>query len=457
MTETTLNAVSEPDSLRRAPWQGDGGAAPWDWSQARRGLRLRTLVLLRWVAVVGQLAAILGVHFGLGFNLPLAPCLAMVGLSAVINIWVHLSWPHPRLAAHWEATIQLGYDLVQLSVLLGMTGGLGNPFAVLLITPVTVAAASLPKRYAAILGFIALAAVAALAVWAAPLPWRGGELFVLPPLYRLGLAAALAIGVAFTGAYAWQAQAEAQRMELALAATQAVLEREQRMSALGGLAALAAHELGTPLATIQVVVKEMARGAEPGTPLAEDVQLLISQAERCREILRRLGRSPTDADAHHARMSLSQLMDEVAEPHRGGEIFINIDVACAPGAPILEVRRMPEALHGLSAFVENAIDFAETAVELTAYYDDRQLLIEVRDDGPGFSPEVISRLGEPYVTTRAQGEGSRSHHLGMGLGFFIAKTLLERTGAQVEFRNARRGGAMVSARWARNRIEATVT
>jgi two-component system, sensor histidine kinase RegB len=243
-------------------------------------------------------------------------------------------------------------------------------------------------------------------------------------------------------------------MELALAATQAVLEREQRMSALGGLAALAAHELGTPLATIQVVTKEMARGLEPGTPLAEDVQLLISQAERCREILRRLSRSPTADDSHHARMSLTQLMDEVAEPHRGGDIIINIDVTCAPDAPILEVRRMPEALHGLSAFVENAVDFAESAVEVTAYYDDRQLIMEVRDDGPGFAPEVIGRLGEPYVTTRAQGEGSRSHHLGMGLGFFIAKTLLERSGAQVEFRNARRGGAMVSARWARQRIEA---
>lgn len=453
MTEPMLKA-SPPDSPPSSSWQGDGGLA-LDWFQARRGLRLRTLVLLRWVAIVGQLVSLFGVRFWLGYDLPLAPCLALVGASVLVNLWVHFSWPHPRLAGHWEATTQLGYDLVQLSLLLGLTGGLSNPFAVLLITPVTVAAASLPIRYAGLLGLVALVAVAALAAWGAPLPWEDGTTLMLPYLYRLGLAAALATGVTFTGAYAWQAQSESQRMEIALAATQAVLEREQRLSALGGLAAAAAHELGTPLATIQVVTKEMARGLPPDSPVAEDVQLLITQAERCREILRRLSRSPTPNDAHHARMSLSQLLDEVVEPHRGEEIYIDIDVTCAPGAVILEVQRMPEALHGLSAFVENAVDFAESAVEVTAYYDDKMLSIVVRDDGPGFSPDVISRLGEPYVTTRAQGEGSRSHHLGMGLGFFIAKTLLERSGAQVEFRNDKRGGALVSARWARARIEAS--
>jgi two-component system sensor histidine kinase RegB len=153
-------------------------------------------------------------------------------------------------------------------------------------------------------------------------------------------------------------------------------------------------------------------------------------------------------------MSLSQLLDEVCEPHRGDQIIINTDVSCAPGAEILEIRRLPEVLHGLTAFVENAVDFAESSVEITAYYDAQRLVIEVRDDGPGFSPDVIAKLGQPYVTTRSHGEGSRSSHMGMGLGFFIAKTLLERTGAQVEFRNARRGGALISARWSRSRIAA---
>jgi two-component system sensor histidine kinase RegB len=286
-----------------------------------------------------------------------------------------------------------------------------------------------------------------------PLPWPAHETFAMPALYRAGIIIALVFGLLFTAAYAWQAAAEAARMELALAATQAVLSREQRLSALGGLAAAAAHELGTPLATIQVVTKEMARSLEPG-PLLEDVQLLMGQAERCRDILRKLSRAPDTEDAHHARMSLSQLLDEVSDPHRGEQILINTDVSCAPGAAILEVRRLPEVLHGLAAFVENAVDFAEASVELTAYYDDARLFVEVRDDGPGFSPDVIARLGQPYVTTRSHGEGSRSGHMGMGLGFFIAKTLLERTGAEVTFRNARRGGAVISAQWRRERIEA---
>jgi two-component system, sensor histidine kinase RegB len=459
MASQTAPAARRSDKPQTPPWQGgrrdvvehtDGRL--WDWEQARRGLRLRTLVLLRWVAIFGQSAAVLWVGLVLRAPLPIGWCFAVIAVAAWMNLSSTITWPGVRLAGNREAVAQLAFDLVELSALLGLTGGLHNPFALLLIAPVTVGAAALPARQAVGLGAVALLAVAGLALRSAPLPWVDG-VFSLPPLYVLGVGVALVVGLVFTGAYAWQASEEASRMELALNTTQAVLAREQRLSALGGLAAAAAHELGTPLATIQVVTKEMGRSLEPG-PLLEDVQLLIDQAERCRAILRRLSEDPDTSDAHHARMSLSQLLDEVAEPHRGGEIAIDCDVSCAPGAAILEARRMPEVLHGLSSFVENAVDFAATVVDLTAYYDDEQLTIEVRDDGPGFSPDVISKLGQPYVTTRSHGENSRSSHLGMGLGFFIAKTLLERTGAQVQFRNARRGGACITARWPRARIAA---
>ncbi len=432
---------------------GAGDGRLWDWAQARRGLRLRTLVLLRWAAIAGQLITVLFVAYGLGFHVPVAWCLVVIAAAAWLNLSVTLSWPGVRLAGEREAALQLAFDVVELAVLLALTGGLDNPFILLLVAPVTVAAATLPVRFAIGLGLLALAATAALGLWAAPLPWVPGQAFELPRIYQVGEGVSVAAGIIFTAAYAWQAAAEAQRMELALAATQAVLAREQRLSALGGLAAAAAHELGTPLATIQVVTKEMARGLEPGQ-LLEDVQLLISQASRCRDILKKLGQAPDTSDAHHARMGLSQLLDEIADPYRGGVILIDGQVSCAPTAAILEVRRLPEVMHGLSAFVENATDFAGSVVELTAYYDAGQLQIDVRDDGPGFPPEVLSRLGQPYVTTRSHGENSRSSHQGMGLGFFIAKTLLERTGAQVEFRNAKRGGAIISARWPRERIEA---
>ncbi len=464
MSDTAFLSSVRGFGARATDLGGPGGRAKfaestegrlWDWAQARRGLRLRTLVLVRWASVAGQLSVLLFARFALDIRVPLVLCLAVIGAAAVLNLSMSVVWPGARVAGRREALAQLGFDIAQLTALLWMTGGLQNPFSLLLIAPVTVAAATLPTRSALAVGALALLAVMALAVWGLPLPWIGGEPLDLPPFYRLSLLIATASGIVFTGLYAWQAQAEAQRMELALAATQAVLAREQRLSALGGLAASAAHELGTPLATIQVVTKEMLRELEPGT-VREDVELLSSQAERCREILRRLSTHPEAADQRHLRMSLSQLMDEIAEPYRddAGAVSVECEVTCAPGAAILEVRRLPEVLHGLSAFVENATDFAESIVEVTAHYDAERLLVEVRDDGPGFPPEVMARLGEPYVTTRPAAENSRSNHLGMGLGFFIAKTLLERTGAQVEFRNARRGGAVVCARWARARVEA---
>lgn len=254
-----------------------------------------------------------------------------------------------------------------------------------------------------------------------------------------------------------QAAEESSRMALALDVTQAVLAREQRLSALGALAAAAAHELGTPLATISIVAKELAREA-PTASVKEDADLLIAQAERCREILRRLTDAPAAAsDEVHERMSLLQLMHEVIEPHADVKgVRVEAIVSGAPGVAAPDIWRMPEVLHAMTSFVENAVDFATSEVLITVRFDAETVSIEVRDDGPGFAPEVLAKLGEPYVTSRAGVEGGRTGHVGMGLGFFIAKTLLERTGAIVTFQNGRPRGAVVAARWPRKRIEVIV-
>jgi len=276
MTSTTSPQTSKaappptPDRTAPSRWQGSGGDGAeagqlWDWAHARRGLRLRTLVLLRWALIAGELALVLWVQFGLGFDLPLVWCLAAILASAWVNLSMTLAWPGSRLAGRREAVVQLGFDLIQMAVLMGLTGGIANPFLLLLIAPVAVGAATLTAKDALALVVLSMVIVVLLAFYSAPLPWRPGEAFSLPPLYRMGLLSAELIGILFTAAYAWQASAEASRMELALAATQGVLAREQRLSALGGLAAAAAHELGTPLATIQVVAKEMARGLPPGS------------------------------------------------------------------------------------------------------------------------------------------------------------------------------------------------
>lgn len=426
-----------------------------------RGLPLRTLVMLRWLAIGGQTAAVLGAAFGLGFEVPLSPALGAIGASAGFNLiaTARLAGSAVRRAPERETAAQLAFDVVQLTALLSLTGGLENPFCLLLVAPVTVAAAALPARHAVTIGVIALIASAMLFFWYLPLPWRAGETLELPGLYRGGMWAAVVVGVLFTAGYAWRVADEAERTEMALAATQAVLAREQRLAALGGLAAAAAHELGTPLATIQVVAKEMLRAAPKAGPIAEDAQLLLQQAERCRDILRRLSERPDDGDAMHARLGLAQLLNEAAEPHRGLDIEIDCAVEGPPGEEAPEVRRSPEALHGLSALVENAADFAVERVQVTASFDARRIRVDVTDDGPGFAPEVLPRLGEPYVTTRPKGEGSPSGHEGMGLGFFIARTLLERTGAHLAFGPAtgpdgKDRGAKVSVIWPREALEA---
>lgn len=436
-------------SAADSAWQGD--AAP-EGPFEGRGLRLDTITTVRWIGVVGQAVALAVIGGLLGLRAPFLLCGMVLGFSAAVNIGVSLVGQRARVASSLEASLQLAFDVLQLTVMLYLTGGTSNPFALLLIAPVTLAASSLPRRHAVALAALAIAAAFALAFWSWPLPWNHGLLVVAPLAYRLGMAAAISSGVAFTAGYAWLAARQAARMELALHVTQAVLAREQRLSALGGLAAAAAHELGTPLATISVVAKELAR--EGPENVKEDARLLLSQTERCREILRRLTEAPEAEDMVHARMSLLQLLNEVIEPHVDAPVRVEAVVTGAPGVPAPYIRRMPEVLRAMTSLVDNAVDFAASDVLVTARFDKDTVSMEVRDDGPGFAPDILAKLGQPYITSRPSGEGSRSHHSGMGLGFFIAKTLLERTGARLEFKNGKGGGAIVAARWPREKVEA---
>jgi len=444
--------LASPDTAARfdrtAPAWRQGGSAPGE------RLRLRTLVGLRWAAVGGQMLALLAARFLLGFDIPLLACLGVITLAVIFNLALVLALPPQRVLRQWEAALQLGFDILQLGLLLLLTGGVGNPFTVLLIVPVILGASSLEGRHPVMLTGLAVGVVLALAALADSLPWLGGTPLVLPPLYHWAAALAVVVGIVVASTYARRAAAESARMELALHAAETVLAREQRLSALGGLAAMAAHELGTPLATIAIVAKEMTRDCPPG-PLREDAELVSSQAQRCRDILRRLAETPETDDIVHSRISLSQLLEEAAGPEEPDEeVRVEWSVVGPPDTAPPDLIRHPEVGPALTSFIENAMDFAKSEVRLVGRYDDDSVTVEVRDDGPGFAPEIFAKLGEPYVTSRPSGEHSPSGHLGMGLGFFIAKTLLERTGAQVGFRNARGGGAVVSIRWPRSVIEA---
>jgi two-component system sensor histidine kinase RegB len=264
----------------------------------------------------------------------------------------------------------------------------------------------------------------------------------------------LLVALAFIGAYAWQVAEEARLLAEALAATELVLAREQHLSQLDGLAAAAAHELGTPLSTIAVVIKELERTLGPGSPHADDIKLLREQARRCRDILGKLTELSTSSGPFD-RMKLSGLIEEVVAPHR--DFGVTIEVVLPPDRSAEPVgARNPAVLYGLGNLLENAVDFARLRVELSAQWNEEEMTVAIADDGPGFSAEVLGRLGEPYVTSRGSGRpAAEPGSGGLGLGFFIAKTLIERSGGALSCINRPppQSGAVVKVRWARADFE----
>jgi two-component system, sensor histidine kinase RegB len=419
-------------------------------------LRSRTLVGSRWLALIGQLATILFVHFKLGFELPLVLCTLAIGANIALNLFLSTALPAGRLVRQGEAAAQLTFDVLQLSFLLFLTGGIVNPFCLLLIAPVTVSAATLRPRWTLILIGVTFVCIGLLAITPYPLPWNPAGGFDLPMVYRFAEAIAIFIGLLFTAGYAWRVSVEEGRLANALIATQEILSREQRLAALGGLAAAAAHELGTPLATIQVTAKELARSLPEGSLDQEDAQLVLTQAQRCREILRKLGDSNSASDPTIEHISLGQLLEEAAARH--AEVLnkaLLFDIQPPVNEADIVVTRQPAVLYGLGNLIENGLEFANSAITIHAKWDQARIYVTISDDGPGFEEAVLERLGEPYVTTRGAASSIPRLREGLGLGFFIAKTLLERSGAKVSFQNgfANMRGASVTTVWPRKSLE----
>lgn len=413
-------------------------------------LRRSALVTLRWIAVAGQALTLLIIAIGFGFTYPYVLASVMVMASAALNVGVSLFLPLDRRVGSREAIFQLGFDTLQLTGLLWLTGGMTNPFALLFIAPVVTGATTLSRRVLFSIGTLAVCASLFLLFNHQPLPWSPEGSFKLPQNFLIGMWLALMTGMVFTSVYTWQAAREGRRMSEALAATEAVLAHEQKLAALGGLAAAAAHELGTPLATIQLVAKEMARELKPQTPLGDDARLLVEQTQRCRKILTQLAARGDAAEPMHDMMTLEALLSEAANPYVGLGRKIDIELSGDGAEP--DIRRQAEILFGLKNFVENAVEFAHSRVVLSGHWNETRLSIAIVDDGPGFDPTVLSRLGEPYVSVRGEANGMAG---GLGLGFFIAKTLIERTGGSAEFdNNHAAAGAFVKLTWPLNKITA---
>jgi two-component system sensor histidine kinase RegB len=427
-------------------------------------VRLRTLLTLRWIAIAGQTTAVLVASQGMNFQLPLAACALLISVSVSVNVVAQVIYPAEKRLTEQGTLLSLFFDLAQLVMLLMLTGGLNNPFAALILAPVTISATALRLSSTLWLGIAAMGAVTLMTVLYLPLVQPDGTLLEVPELYRSGVAASLAIAVAFLSIYARRVTVEGSAMNQALNATQIELSREQRLAAIGGIAAATAHELGTPLATIKLVAGELARelknhpdlGPELAPELIDDIALIRREAERCGAILTDLSQGGRD-DSQIRNAPVSAIVAEAAAPHRsrGKRVMIRVEGAMADQPHDNEpmAARSPELIHGLRNVIQNAVDFAKSTVWVDVNIVSEQLRIAVGDDGPGFSPDIMPRLGEPYVSTRPRGEqhagyrgagagtgagtgaSAGDEYEGMGLGLFIARTLLERTGATVTFAN----------------------
>jgi two-component system, sensor histidine kinase RegB len=423
-------------------------------------VRLRTLLVLRWLAILGQTVTVVTASLYLGLRVELGLCFLAIGASVVSNLIAMTIFPENQRLSDRDAMLTLLFDLTQLSFLLFLTGGLNNPFALLILAPVTISATALTVRSTAILGVLAVAMISVLALFHVPLMTQTGEVLQLPDLFLLGFWMSITIGIVFLSAYAHRITTETHSMSQALLATQMALAREQKLTDLGGVVAAAAHELGTPLATIKLVSTELAEELEGHPDLAADARLIREQADRCRDILRSMGRAGKD-DLHVHSAPFGEVISEAADPHADRGIAILYDFQPDPGAPLGQpiVWRKPEVIHGLRNLIQNAVDFAQSQVWVDASWGAGEIRLRITDDGPGYPPDLMGRLGDPFLSRRVQAQNpDRPGYEGMGLGLFIAKTLLERSGARVTFLNASdpflsaedkrdRGGAIVQVIW----------
>lgn len=420
-------------------------------------IRLHTLVTLRWVAIAGQIIAISVAQYAFSLDTNLGLIAFVIGMSVIANLISIFVYPEGARLNELQAMLMLLFDAGQLALLLFLTGGLHNPFAMLIVVPVTVTAMALSMRATLLVGAVTVTLTSFVGLTHIPLRNTLGVALRVPDVFVLGYWVAITIAVGFVALYTRRVSTEMQSMSQALMATQMALAREQKLTDLGGVVAAYAHELGTPLATIKLVGGELAE--ELDGELREDAQLISQQADRCRDILQSMGRVGKD-DLHLRQAPLGAVLDEAADPHRarGKEILIELlDEADQP-----MILRHPEVIHGLRNMIQNAVDFAATTVWVEATWTDRTLTVRVIDDGRGYAPQMIGRIGDPFLRRRkpAAENSERPGYEGMGLGMFISKTLLERTGAELSFANGaepytgrtrpgQKAGAIAEVSWRR--------
>ena len=431
-------------------------------------VRLRTIILLRWAAVIGKLVALFVAQEAYKLQIEMGLCLLVVSVSVMGNLIAMFIFPENKRLSETENLLMVLFDLLQLALLLYLTGGLHNPFYILILGPVTVSALVLTLRSTVFLGITAILAVTLLAEFHLPLRTEQGFLLRVPDIFVFGNWVAITIAVIFLSFYSRRVTQEMHSMSDALQATQMALAREQKLTDLGGVVAAAAHELGTPLATIKLTSAELIEELDDFPELQDDARLIREQADRCRDILRSMGRAGKD-DLMLRQAPLGTLVREAAAPHmnRGKDIHFQDGLTDEDSQSQPMVLRRPDLVHGLRNLLQNGVDFARANVWVETRCDDEIVSVRIMDDGMGYPANIMGRIGDPFMRLRRSEpeRAQRPEYEGMGLGLFIAKTLLERSGAELSFANGRdpylasteqpqKCGAIVEVVWPRSKIDA---
>jgi two-component system sensor histidine kinase RegB len=405
-----------------------------------------TLTVLRYFAIFGQFIAINIVYFYLDLQFPLKESCAIILVGVFTNLFLQFGIKVNQLKDSY-ASLFLLYDLFQLSSLLYLTGGILNPFSFLLIIPTIVSSTFLSMGTTIILGVITSFLLFILSFAHLPLPGIDKNIFEIPIFYKQGVLIAILIGLIFLSYFGIRFAGETKKRSEALRKLQEVISKEYELESLGGQAAAAAHSLGTPLATISVVAKELKKEIGDGKEISKDIDLLISQTKRCSEILKQISKKQIKEDIFLSSIKFEDLLEEIINSFKETSSK-KIDLVAENDINKIAIHRTPEIIYGLRNFIGNAVKFSKSQVKINLTSDQKVIEIKINDDGPGIPEDIIQKIGEPYIKSKSKELISNS---GLGLGTFLGKTLLERQGAKLTFRrNSQLGGALVILSWSPN-------
>ena len=405
-------------------------------------LEKKTVVILRWIALIGQLLTIYFVHFYVGFGLPLIFCSLTIFCGGLTNIFIQFNFRKNQLS-NIESTILLFYDVIQLSVLIYLTGGVTNPFIIFLIVPALISSTLLNLASTLFLSIITIMSLTLLTFNYFPLPSEGNIHFHVPDYYIYSIPSALVIALIFLNYFGFRFGYEARRRGNALNKLELVLAKEQELESIGHQAAAAAHSLGTPLSTITVIAKELKKEINHNKEFKEDVDTILEQAKKCGEILKKISQNQIIDDEYVKNITLQDLLFEITKSFESiTEKNLNLNLENAKKR--IPIKRSAELTYGIRNFVGNAVKFSKKNIYINLVSNNQNTILQISDDGPGFPDDIYKIIGEPYISTKSKKLKSKA---GLGLGTFIGKTLLERKKAKIEFLKSNNGGALVEISW----------